>query len=33
MTLIAFFIAAVAVCVLGAVYGVDSRFDDPGRRF
>jgi hypothetical protein len=32
MTLIAFVIAVFAVCVLGAVYGVDSRFDRPGRQ-
>lgn len=32
MTLLAILIALVAVCVLGAVYGTDSRFDRPGRQ-
>jgi hypothetical protein len=32
MTLIAFFIAAVAVCVLSAFSGKDSRYDRPGRQ-
>ena len=32
MTLIAFLIAIVAVCVLSAFYGTDSRFDRPGRQ-
>jgi hypothetical protein len=32
MTLIAFFIAVVAVCVVSAVFGKDSRFDRPGRQ-
>lgn len=31
MTLILFFLAVVAVCVLGAAYGVDSRHSEPGR--
>jgi hypothetical protein len=32
MTYIVFMIAFVAVCVLAARYGVDSRFDRPGRQ-
>jgi hypothetical protein len=32
MTLIAFFIAFVAVCVLAAFHGKDSRYDRPGRQ-
>ncbi len=32
MTAIAFLIAIIAVCVLAARYGVDSRFDRPGRQ-
>ena len=32
MTLIAVLIAFVAICVLGATYGADSRFDRPGRQ-
>ena len=32
MTLIAVLIAFVAICVLGAVFGTDSRFDRPGRQ-
>jgi hypothetical protein len=32
MTLIAIIIAFVGVCVLSAFYGVDSRFDRPGRQ-
>ncbi len=32
MTLIVAFIAFVAVCVVGAFYGEDSRFDRPGRQ-
>jgi hypothetical protein len=32
MTAIAFLIAFVAICVLAAFYGVDSRFDRPGRQ-
>jgi hypothetical protein len=30
MVAIAFILVAVAVCILGAVYGRDSRFDEPG---
>jgi len=33
MTAIAFLIVFVALCVLGARYGTDSRFDRPGRDF
>jgi hypothetical protein len=32
MTAIAFLIAFVVICVLGARYGADSRFDRPGRQ-
>jgi hypothetical protein len=32
MALILFFIAVVAVCVLGAVFGSDSRYVDAGRQ-
>jgi hypothetical protein len=32
MTAIAFFLALVAVCVLGALYGADSRHTDMNRR-
>jgi hypothetical protein len=32
MALILFVIAVVALCVLGARYGADSRFDRPGRQ-
>jgi len=32
MTLLAFFIAIVAVCIASAFYGRDSRFDRPGRQ-
>lgn len=32
MTLIAFFIAVVAVCLLAAFHGKDSRLDRPGRQ-
>jgi hypothetical protein len=32
MTLIVFFIAVVAVCVLAAFHGADSRHDQPGRQ-
>jgi hypothetical protein len=32
MTLIVALIALVAVCVLSARYGADSRFDRPGRQ-
>jgi hypothetical protein len=32
MTAIAIFLALVALCILGAVYGRDSRFDRPGRQ-
>ena len=32
MTAIAFLIALLVVCVLAARYGVDSRFDRPGRQ-
>jgi hypothetical protein len=32
MVAIAFLIAFLGICVLGAVYGVDSRFDRPGRQ-
>jgi hypothetical protein len=33
MTALAILLALVAICVLGAVYGSDSRFDDrPGRQ-
>jgi hypothetical protein len=30
MTAIAFLIVVVAVCILGAVYGSDSRYDERG---
>jgi len=33
MTVIAIFVAIVALCVLGAASGSDSRFDRPGRQF
>jgi hypothetical protein len=33
MTLFAILIAVVAVCVLSACFGTDSRFDRPGRQF
>ena len=33
MTLIAIIIAFVALCVLAAATGTDSRFDRPGRQF
>jgi len=33
MTVIAIFIAIVALCVLAAAFGTDSRFDRPGRQF
>jgi hypothetical protein len=32
MVAIAALILFIAVCVLAAVYGVDSRFDQPGRQ-
>jgi len=32
MTLIAVLIALVAICVLAATHGRDSRFDRPGRQ-
>jgi hypothetical protein len=32
MSAVALLIAFVAVCVLGAVFGTDSRFDRPGRQ-
>jgi hypothetical protein len=32
MVLIVTFIALVAVCLLAACYGTDSRFDRPGRQ-
>jgi hypothetical protein len=32
MTALAILLALVAVCVLGAVFGSDSRFDRPGRQ-
>jgi hypothetical protein len=32
MTAIALLVVLVALCVLGACYGVDSRFDRPGRQ-
>jgi hypothetical protein len=32
MTALAILFALVAVCVLGAVFGSDSRFDRPGRQ-
>jgi hypothetical protein len=32
MVAIAALIAFVAICVLAAVYGADSRFDRPGRQ-
>ena len=32
MTLLAILIAVIGVCVLSAFYGVDSRFDRPGRQ-
>ena len=32
MTAIAFLIVLLVVCVLAARYGVDSRFDRPGRQ-
>ena len=32
MTAVLFLIAFVAVCVLGAVFGADSRYDRPGRQ-
>jgi hypothetical protein len=33
MTLFLVLAAIVVVCVLGACYGTDSRFDRPGRQF
>jgi hypothetical protein len=32
MTAFAILLVLVAICVLGAVYGSDSRFDRPGRQ-
>ncbi len=32
MTYIVFIVAFLAVCLLAARYGVDSRFDRPGRQ-
>ena len=32
MTVIAILLAIVALCVLAAAYGTDSRFDRPGRQ-
>jgi len=32
MTAITILLVLVAICVLGAVYGSDSRFDRPGRQ-
>lgn len=31
MALIAFFVVVIGVCVLGAAYGSDSRYDEHGR--
>jgi hypothetical protein len=32
MTAIAIVLVAIAVCILGAFHGADSRFDRPGRQ-
>jgi len=32
MTAILFLLAVLALCVAGAAFGVDSRFDQPGRQ-
>jgi hypothetical protein len=32
MTALAILLALIAICVLGAFYGSDSRFDRPGRQ-
>jgi hypothetical protein len=32
MTLIAIFLGLVALCILSAFFGADSRFDRPGRQ-
>jgi hypothetical protein len=32
MALIVFFLLVIGICVLGALYGVDSRHNDPGSR-
>jgi hypothetical protein len=33
MILILVLVALIAICVLAATHGVDSRFDRPGRQF